>query len=98
MIDKFAGYGFNKSHAAAYALLAYQTAWMKAHHPAEFFAASMAYDIHQTDKLTVFVDDMRPHGRRHALAPCINPSEADFSVERRRKQTGWPSAMRLGQR
>src|SRR3546814_19497312 len=45
LIDKFAGYGFNKSHAAAYALVAYHTAWLKAHHPVEFFAASMAYDI-----------------------------------------------------
>eukprot|EP00741_Cyanophora_paradoxa_P009039 tig00001467_g8752.t1 len=59
LIDKFAGYGFNKSHAAAYALLAYQTAWLKAHHPHEFFAASMAYDIHQTDKLAIFADDMK---------------------------------------
>src|SRR3546814_9724129 len=50
LIDKFAGYGFNKSHAAAYALVAYHTAWLKAHHPVEFFAASMAYDIALTDK------------------------------------------------
>ena len=80
LIDKFAGYGFNKSHAAAYALLAYQTAWLKAHYPAEFYAASMAYDIHQTDKLTVFVDDMRRMGLT-CLPPDINVSEADFSVE-----------------
>ena len=80
LIDKFAGYGFNKSHAAAYALLAYQTAWLKAHHPAEFYAASMAYDIHQTDKLTVFVDDMRRMGLT-CLPPDINVSEADFTVE-----------------
>ncbi len=80
LIDKFAGYGFNKSHAAAYALLAYQTAWLKAHHPAEFFAASMAFDIHQTDKLAIFVDDMRRLGVRY-LPPCINASEADFTVE-----------------
>ncbi len=80
LIDKFAGYGFNKSHAAAYALLSYQTAWLKAHFPAEFFAASMAFDIHQTDKLSVFVDDMRRLGVV-CLAPDINLSEADFSVE-----------------
>ena len=59
LIDKFAGYGFNKSHAAAYALVAYQTAWLKAHHPVEFYAASMCFDMHQTDKLAIFVDDMR---------------------------------------
>ncbi|AUW58472.1 DNA polymerase III subunit alpha [Sphingobium sp. SCG-1] len=80
LIDKFAGYGFNKSHAAAYALLAYQTAWLKAHYPAEFYAASMAFDIHLTDKLTIFVDDMRRMGLT-CLAPDINVSEADFSVQ-----------------
>ncbi len=80
LIDKFAGYGFNKSHAAAYALVAYQTAWMKAHHKPEFFAASMSYDIHLTDKLTIFVDDMRRLGVP-CMAPCINASTADFSVE-----------------
>lgn len=80
LIDKFAGYGFNKSHAAAYALLAYQTAWLKAHYPHEFFAASMAYDIHQTDKLAIFCDDMRRMQVR-VLPPDINHSQADFDVE-----------------
>ncbi|MDF2382389.1 DNA polymerase III subunit alpha [Nostoc ellipsosporum NOK] len=81
LIDKFAGYGFNKSHAAAYALLAYQTAWLKAHHPHEFFAASMAYDIHQTDKLAIFADDMKRLGVA-CLGPEINCSQADFFVEK----------------
>ncbi|HEX8238615.1 MAG TPA: DNA polymerase III subunit alpha [Allosphingosinicella sp.] len=80
LIDKFAGYGFNKSHAAAYALIAYQTAWLKAHHPVEFYAASMCFDIHQTDKLAVFTDDMRRMEVR-CLPPSINASEAEFSVE-----------------
>ena len=80
LIDKFAGYGFNKSHAAAYALLAYHTAWLKAHYPHEFYAASMCYDIHLTDKLGIFVDDMRRMGVA-CLAPDINASIADFSVE-----------------
>jgi DNA polymerase III subunit alpha len=80
LIDKFAGYGFNKSHAAAYALLAYQTAWLKAHYPAEFYAASMCFDMHQTDKLCIFVDDMRRMGIA-CLPPCINASEAEYSVE-----------------
>ena len=80
LIDKFAGYGFNKSHAAAYALLAYQTAWLKTHYPAEFYAGSMAFDIHQTDKLSIFVDDMRRMGTV-CLPPDINRSESDFSVE-----------------
>ncbi len=80
LIDKFAGYGFNKSHAAAYALVAYHTAWLKAHHRHEFYAASMAYDIALTDKLSIFVDDIRRLGVR-CLPPCINRSGADFIVE-----------------
>lgn len=79
LIDKFAGYGFNKSHAAAYALLAYQTAWVKAHYPHEFYAASMCFDMHQTEKLNIFVDDMRRNEIR-CLPPCINHSEAEYSV------------------
>jgi len=88
LIDKFAGYGFNKSHAAAYALLAYQTAWLKAHYPEEFYAASMCFDLHQSEKLSVFVDDARrypverPEGSGvEVLAPCINHSESRFTVE-----------------
>jgi DNA polymerase-3 subunit alpha len=80
LIDKFAGYGFNKSHAAAYALVAYHTAWLKAHHPAEFFAASMSYDLHQTDKLCLFVDDLRRMGQT-LLPPDVNASEAAFDVQ-----------------
>lgn len=80
LIDKFAGYGFNKSHAAAYALLTYQTAWLKAHHPVEFYAASMCFDMAQTDKLAVFADDMRRLGTA-CLPPSINHSAAEFTVE-----------------
>jgi DNA polymerase-3 subunit alpha len=81
LIDKFAGYGFNKSHAAAYALLAYQTAWLKTHYPHEFYAASMCFDMHQSEKLSIFVDDMRRNNV--ALAgPDINHSVAEFTVER----------------
>ncbi len=80
LIDKFAGYGFNKSHAAAYALVAYQTAWLKAHHPVEFYAASMCFDMTQTDKLAIFADDMRRIGVT-CLPPSINASQAEFSVE-----------------
>lgn len=87
LIDKFAGYGFNKSHAAAYALLAYQTAWLKAHHPHEFYAASMAYDIHLTDKLAVFVEDARRLGIA-LLPPDINHSLADFDVVPAEGQAG----------
>src|SRR5438045_7432397 len=80
LIDKFAGYGFNKSHAAAYALVAYQTAWLKAHHRAEFYAASMSFDMALTDKLSVFVEDMR-RGGVECLPPDINASHAHFTVE-----------------
>jgi DNA polymerase-3 subunit alpha len=80
LIDKFAGYGFNKSHAAAYALLSYQTAWLKTHYPEEFYAASMCFDMHQSEKLAVFVDDAR-RGGVTVLGPDINASEAEFIVE-----------------
>ena len=80
LIDKFAGYGFNKSHAAAYALLAYQTAWLKAHYPEEFYAASMCFDMHQSEKLAIFVDDAR-RGGITVLPPALNYSEAEYAVE-----------------
>ena len=80
LIDKFAGYGFNKSHAAAYAVLAYQTAWLKVHHPEIFFAASMCFDMHQTDKLGIFIDDMR-RLEVNCLPPDVNRSEAEYVVE-----------------
>ncbi|MEO5612573.1 MAG: DNA polymerase III subunit alpha [Sphingomicrobium sp.] len=80
LIDKFAGYGFNKSHAAGYALIAYQTAWLKTHHRPEFYAASMSFDMAQTDKLALFVEDMR-RADVDCLPPDINLSCANFSVE-----------------
>jgi DNA polymerase-3 subunit alpha len=80
LIDKFAGYGFNKSHAAAYALVAYHTAWLKAHHRAEFYAASMSFDMALTDKLGIFAEDMR-RGGIECLPPDINASHAFFTVE-----------------
>ena len=80
LIDKFAGYGFNKSHAAAYAVLAYQTAWLKTHHKPEFYAASMCYDMTLTDKLCVWVEDLRRAGAT-LLPPDVNASAAEFTVE-----------------
>jgi DNA polymerase-3 subunit alpha len=80
LVAKFAGYGFNKSHAAAYALIAYQTAWLKANTPVEFLAASMSLDLSNTDKLAVFHQD----ARRFSItvrAPDVNRSGADFEVE-----------------
>ena len=79
-IAAFAGYGFNKSHAAAYALVTYQTAWLKANYPVEFFAASMALDSHNTDKLGIFRQDCL-HKKVTIHGVDINHSEPSFSVE-----------------
>ncbi len=80
LVEEFAGYGFNKSHAAAYAVIAYQTAYLKAHYPVDFIAASMSLDISNSDKLASFHQDARRVGVT-VLAPDLNASEADFSVE-----------------
>ena len=79
-VAKFAGYGFNKSHAAAYALVAYQTAYLKANHPVEFMAALMSLDIGNTDKLNLFRQECNRLGIR-ILPPDINRSSDAFSVE-----------------
>jgi DNA polymerase-3 subunit alpha len=79
-VDKFAGYGFNKSHAAAYALIAYQTAWLKANYPVEFFAASMTLDMGNTDKLNLFRQELTRLDIK-LLPPDVNRSEASFVVE-----------------
>jgi DNA polymerase-3 subunit alpha len=80
LVEKFAGYGFNKSHAAAYALISYQTAWLKANAPVEFLAASMSLDLSNTDKLAVFYQDARRF-KVKVLPPDVNRSGADFDVE-----------------
>jgi DNA polymerase-3 subunit alpha len=80
LVDKFAGYGFNKSHAAAYALVAYQTAYLKANHPVELTAASMTFEMANTDKLGVFVEEARRLGIK-VLPPAINASGVDFEPE-----------------
>ena len=79
-VAKFAGYGFNKSHAAAYALVAYQTAYLKANHPVEFMAASMTLDLGNTDKLNVFRQECARLNIK-LLPPDINKSEVTFGVE-----------------
>jgi DNA polymerase-3 subunit alpha len=79
-VAKFAGYGFNKSHAAAYALVAYQTAYFKANHPVEFMAASMSFDLRDTDKLASFRQELERLGI-DLLSPDINASGANFTVE-----------------
>jgi DNA polymerase-3 subunit alpha len=79
LMEKFAGYGFNKSHSAAYAVLSYQTAYLKAHYPAAFMAAVMSADLHNTDRLVTLKDDCRQLGLR-LRAPDVNQSEYHFSV------------------
>ncbi|MDT8854590.1 DNA polymerase III subunit alpha [Paracoccaceae bacterium Fryx2] len=80
LLEKFANYGFNKSHAAAYAVVSYQTAWLKANHPVEFMAAVMNCDIHLTDKLAVYKREVDKLGIR-TVAPCVNASAATFTVK-----------------
>ncbi|OYX24804.1 MAG: DNA polymerase III subunit alpha [Rhodobacterales bacterium 32-66-7] len=79
LLEKFANYGFNKSHAAAYAVVSYQTAYLKANYPAEFMAAVMNCDIHLTDKLAVYKREVDKLGLK-TVAPCINASLATFTV------------------
>lgn len=79
LVEKFAGYGFNKSHSAAYAIVSYQTAWLKAHYPAEFMAATMSSDMDKTDKVVTFLDECRQMGLT-ILPPDVNMGEFKFSV------------------
>ncbi|MCV2874299.1 DNA polymerase III subunit alpha [Defluviimonas sp. WL0050] len=80
LLEKFANYGFNKSHAAAYAVVSYQTAWLKANHPVEFMAGVMNCDIHLTDKLSIYAEEVRRGLDITIVPPCVNRSEATFSV------------------
>ncbi len=79
LIEKFAGYGFNKSHSVSYALIAYQTAYLKAHYPTEFFAASLTYDMENTDKLIRIKEDCESF-EIEVKPPCVNHSAYEFSV------------------
>lgn len=80
LVNEFAGYGFNKSHAAAYAMIAFRTAYLKAHHPVEFLAASMSLDISNVDKLAVFAREAA-RMKVEIVPPSVNRSGADFEVE-----------------
>jgi DNA polymerase-3 subunit alpha len=79
LIEKFASYGFNKSHSVAYSVVAYQTAYLKAHYPAEFMAATLSSEIGDTDRIVKLIEDCRSQGIR-VLPPDVNMSEKDFSV------------------
>ncbi|WP_298296526.1 DNA polymerase III subunit alpha [uncultured Litoreibacter sp.] len=80
LLEKFANYGFNKSHAAAYAVVSYQTAWLKANHPVEFMAGVMNCDLHLTDKLGVYKEEITKVLDIEIVPPCVNRSAATFSV------------------
>jgi DNA polymerase-3 subunit alpha len=80
LLEKFANYGFNKSHAAAYAVVSYQTGWLKANHPVEFMAGVMNCDIHLTEKLAVYKRELDRMGIE-VVPPCVNRSLATFDVK-----------------
>jgi DNA polymerase III subunit alpha len=80
LLDKFANYGFNKSHAAAYAVVSYQTAWLKANHPVEFMAGVMNCDLHLTDKLSIYAEEVRRGLGIEIVPPCVNRSGSTFGV------------------
>ncbi|MEM7281542.1 MAG: DNA polymerase III subunit alpha [Pseudomonadota bacterium] len=79
IIEKFAGYGFNKSHSAAYAILSYQTAWLKTHYPAAFMAAVLSADMDHTDKVVTLIDECKSMGLE-VLSPDVNHSQYKFTV------------------
>ena len=79
-MEKFASYGFNKSHAAAYSLISYQTAYLKAHYPVEFMCAVMSLDMTNVDKLLMYKEECKKMGIQ-VLPPDINKSLAEFAVE-----------------
>ena len=81
LVEKFAGYGFNKSHSAAYALVSYQTLWMKTHYPAEFMAAVMSADMDNTDKIVILVDECE-NMKLTLLPPDVNAGEFKFTVNK----------------
>ncbi|SEQ49352.1 DNA polymerase III subunit alpha [Thalassovita taeanensis] len=80
LLEKFANYGFNKSHAAAYAVVSYQTGWLKANHPVEFMAGVMNCDLHQTEKLSIYAEEVRRGLDIEIIPPCVNRSQPTFTV------------------
>jgi DNA polymerase III subunit alpha len=95
MMEKFAGYGFNKSHSAAYSIIAYQTAYLKAHYPAEFMAAAMTNEMNDAKKLVVVLEEAR-HLGIEMLPPSVNHSRAHFTVEDGRIRFGLAAIKGVG--
>ncbi|MBM3859294.1 MAG: DNA polymerase III subunit alpha [Verrucomicrobia bacterium] len=96
LLEKFAGYGFNKSHSAAYAVVAYQTAWLKANHPVEFMAALLSNELANTDKIQQFVTEARRMGIE-VLPPDINASGVRFTVESGKIRFGLAAIKNVGE-
>jgi len=96
LMAKFAGYGFNKSHSAAYALIAYQTAYLKAHYPAQFMAALLSCDMNNTDKVVLYINECKEH-EIEVLPPDINESEKDFTVVDDRIRFGLAAVKNVGE-
>ena len=95
LIAKFAGYGFNKSHSAAYALIAYQTAYLKAHYPIEFMTALMTFDIFNVDKVIKYMGECREMGI-DILPPDINESFRDFTISKDKIRFGLAAVKNVG--
>jgi DNA polymerase-3 subunit alpha len=96
LMAKFAGYGFNKSHSAAYALIAYQTAYLKAHYPAQFMAALLSCDMNNTDKVVTYINECRDN-EIEVLPPDINESFKDFTVVDDRIRFGLAAVKNVGE-
>ena len=97
LMEKFAEYGFNKSHSAAYALVAYQTAWLKTHYPAQFMAATLSSDMDNTDKVVGFLQDCKALGIR-VLPPDVNSSQHKFrAIDRNTLRYGLGAVKGVGQ-
>ncbi len=95
LLAKFAEYGFNKSHSAAYGVLSYQTAYLKTYYPAQFMAALMATEMHDTEKMAQYIADAKRRGIE-VLPPDVNASRKTFSVTPTNQKTGQPFAIRFG--
>ncbi|MCK5340017.1 MAG: DNA polymerase III subunit alpha [Desulfobulbaceae bacterium] len=95
LMAKFAGYGFNKSHSAAYALIAYQTAYLKSHYPAQFMAALLSCDMTNTDKVVLYINECKDK-EIEVLPPDINESDQDFSVVNERIRFGLAAVKNVG--
>ncbi len=95
LIERFAGYGFNKSHSTRYAFIAYQTAYMKAHYPVEFMAALLTYEMGDTDKVVEYIAECREMGVE-VMAPDINDSDVDFTPLYRETGQGDKGVIRFG--